>query len=65
MNNKNVTLTAVERSYLIIELQKNFTDLVKKYVKAEKAGDAAASYIAADACFVSDLLDKIKGADEQ
>lgn len=65
MNNKTVTLTAVERSYLIIELQKNFNDLIKKYEKADKAGDVAAFYILADARFIADLLTKIKGEDEQ
>lgn len=61
MNNKTVTLTVVQRSYLIIELQKNFNDLIKKYEKADKAGDVAAFYILSDARFVADLLNKIKG----
>lgn len=64
MNNKTVTLTAVQRSYLIIELQNNFNDLIKKYEKADKAGDVAAFYILSDARFVADLLNKIKGEDE-
>ena len=64
MNNKTVTLTAVQRSYLIIELQKNFNDLIKKYEKADKSGDVAAYYILSDARFVADLLNKIKGEDE-
>lgn len=65
MNNKTVTLTAAERSYLIIELQKNFNDLIKKYEKADKAGDKSAYYIFSDALFIADLLTKIKGEDEQ
>lgn len=65
MNNKTVTLTATERSYLIIELQKNFNDLMKKYEKADKSGDVAAFYILADARFIADLLNKIKEDEEQ
>lgn len=65
MNKKTVTLTAVERNYLIIELQKNFNALIKKYEKADKAGDVAAFYILADARFIADLLTKIKGEDEE
>ena len=64
MNNKTVTLTAVERSFLIIELQKNFNDLIKKYEKADKAGDVAAYYILSDARFIAALLNKIKGENE-
>lgn len=64
MNNKTVTLTATERSYLIIELQKNLNDLMKKYEKADKSGDVAAYYILSDAHFIADLLNKIKGEDE-
>lgn len=45
MNKKTITLTAVERSFLIIELQKSFNDIMKKYEKADKAGDGAAYYI--------------------
>lgn len=63
MNNKTVTLTAVERSYLIIELQKNLNDLMKKYEKADKACDVAAYYILSDARFIDALLNKIKGED--
>lgn len=66
MNKKTVTLiTAVERSYLIIELQKNFNDLIKKYERADKATDVAAYYILEDAKFISTLLMKIKGEDEE
>ena len=65
MNNKTVTLTATERSYLIIELQKNFNDLMKKYKKADKSGDEAAYYILSDARFIDALLNKIKGEDEE
>lgn len=64
MNNKTVTLTAVERSYLIIELQKNLNDLMKKYEKADKSGDVAAYYILSDARFIDALLNKIKGEEE-
>lgn len=65
MNNKTVTLTATERSYLIIELQMNLNDLMKKYKKADASGDEAAYYILSDARFIADLLNKIKGADEE
>lgn len=65
MNKKTITLTAVERSFLIIELQKNFNDIMKKYEKADKAGDVAAYYILSDARFVADLLIKIKGDGEE
>ena len=64
MNNKTVTLTATEKSYLIIELQKNFNDLMQKYKKADKSGDEAAYYILSDARFIDALLNKIKGEDE-
>ena len=64
MNNKTVTLTATERSFLIIELQKNFNDIMKKYEKADKAGDVAAYYILSDARFVANLLTKIKEGEE-
>lgn len=64
MKTKTVTLTAVERSYLIIELQKNFNDLIKKYEKADKEGDVAAYYILSDARFIAALLNKIKGENE-
>ena len=64
MNNKTVTLTATERSYLIIELQMNLNDLMQKYKKADKSGDEAAYYILSDARFIADLLNKIKGEDE-
>ena len=64
MNNKTVTLTATEKSYLIIELQKNFNDLMQKYKKADKSGDEAAYYILSDARFIDALLHKIKGEDE-
>lgn len=64
MNNKTVTLTATERSYLIIELQKNFNDLMKKYEKVDKSGDVVAYYILSDARFIDALLNKIKGEDE-
>ena len=64
MKTKTVTVTAVERSYLIIELQKNFNDLIKKYEKADKAGDVAAYYILSDARFIAALLNKIKGENE-
>lgn len=65
MNKKTITLTAVERSYLIIELQKNFNDIMRKYEKADKAGDVAAYYILSDARFVADLLTKIKEGSEE
>ena len=65
MNNKTVTLTATERSYLIIELQMNLNDLMQKYKKADKSGDEAAYYILSDARFIDALLKKIKGADEE
>lgn len=65
MNKKTITLTAVERSFLIIELQKNFIDIMKEYEKADKAGDVAAYYILSDARFVADLLTKIKGDGEE
>ena len=65
MNNKTVTLTATERSYLIIELQMNLNDLMKKYKNADKSGDEAAYYILSDARFIADLLNKIKGEDEE
>ena len=65
MNKKTITLTAVERSYLIIELQKNFNDIMKKYEKADKAGDVAAYYILSDARFIDALLTKIKGEGEE
>lgn len=52
MNNKTVTLTATERSYLIIELQMNLNDLMQKYKKADKSGDEAAYYILSDARFI-------------
>ena len=65
MNKKTVTLTATERSYIIIELQKNFNDLMKKYEKADKSGDEAAYYILSDADFVGTLLAKIKWGEEQ
>ena len=65
MNKKTITLTAVERSFLIIELQKNFNDIMKKYEKADKAGDVAAYYILSDARFVDALLTKIKGDGEE
>lgn len=65
MNNKTVTLTATERSYLIIELQKNFNDLMKKYEKEVKfSDDIAADYFLSDARFIDALLNKIKGEDE-
>ena len=64
MNNKTVTLTATERSYLIIELQMNLNDLMQKYKKADKLGDEAAYYILSDARFIDALLNKIKGEDE-
>lgn len=64
MNNKTVTLTATERSYLIIELQMNLNDLMKKYKNADKSGDEAAYYILSDARFIDALLNKIKGEDE-
>lgn len=64
MNKKTITLTAVERSFLIIELQKNFNDIMKKYEKADKAGDVAAYYILSDARFVANLLTKIKEGEE-
>lgn len=64
MNNKTVTLTATERSYLIIELQMNLNDLMQKYKKADKSGDEAAHYILSDARFINALLNKIKGEDE-
>lgn len=64
MNNKTVTLTATERSYLIIELQMNLNDLMKKYKKAYNSGDEAAYYILSDARFIDALLNKIKGEDE-
>ena len=64
MNNKTVTLTATERSYLIIELQMNLNDLMQKYKKAYKSGDEAAYYILSDARFIDALLNKIKGEDE-
>lgn len=65
MNNKTVTLTATERSYLIIELQKNFNDLMKKYEKEVKfSDDVAADYFLSDARFIDALLNKIKGEDE-
>lgn len=64
MNKKTITLTAVERSFLIIELQKNFNDIMKKYEKADKAGDIAAYYILSDARFVANLLTKIKEGEE-
>lgn len=62
MNKKTVTLTEVERSFLIIELQKKFFELMKKY---EKEKTEAAYYILSDAKFISNLLAKIKGDDEQ
>lgn len=65
MNKKTITLTAVERSFLIIELQKNFNDIMKKYEKADKAGDVAAYYILSDARFIDALLTKIKGDGEE
>lgn len=65
MKTKTVTLTGVERSYLIIELQKTVDELCKKSKKADKEGDAVAYYILSDARFVAELLNKIKGADEQ
>lgn len=65
MNKKTITLTAVERSYLIIELQKNFNDIMKKYEKADKAGDVAAYYILSDARFIDALLTKIKEDGEE
>lgn len=65
MNNKTVTLTATERSYLIIELQMNLNDLMQKYKKADKSGDEAAYYILSDARFIDALLNKIKGEDEE
>ena len=65
MNNKTVSLTATERSYLIIELQMNLNDLMQKYKKADKSGDEAAYYILSDARFIADLLNKIKGEDEE
>ena len=65
MNNKTVTLTATERSYLIIELKMNLNDLMQKYKKADKSGDEAAYYILSDARFIDALLKKIKGADEE
>lgn len=64
MNKNTVTLTATERSYLIIELQMNLNDLMQKYKKADKSGDEAAYYILSDADFVGTLLAKIKGEDE-
>lgn len=64
MNKKTVTLTATERSYLIIELQMNLNDLMQKYKKADKS-DEAAYYILSDARFIADLLNKIKGEDEE
>ena len=64
MNKKTITLTAVERSFLIIELQKNFNDIMKKYEKADKAGDVAAYYILSDARFVANLPTKIKEGEE-
>lgn len=65
MKVKTVTLTAVERSYLIIELQKTCDELCKKSKKAAKEGDPVAFYILSDARFIADLLNKIKGADEE
>lgn len=66
MNNKTVTLTAIERSYLIIELQKTVDELCKKaHKEAEDAGNAAAYYILSDARFLAELLNKIKGADDE
>lgn len=61
-----ITLTEVERSYLIIELQKNIDDLIKKHDKAFAKRDKSAYCILEDARFVADLLTKIsKGDDEQ
>lgn len=65
MNKKTITLTAIERSFLIIELQKSFNDIMKKYEKADKAGDVAAYYILSDARFIDALLTKIKGESEE
>lgn len=59
---KAVTLTEVERSFLIVELQKKFFELMNKY---EKERTEAAYYILSDADFVGILLAKIKGDDEQ
>ena len=62
MNKKTVTLTEVERSFLIVELQKKYFELMNKY---EKEKTEAAYYILSDANFVGTLLAKIKGDDEQ
>lgn len=64
MNNKTVTLTAVERSYLIIELQKKLNETMIKYEKESKAKCVTRYYMLEDACFFAKLLDKIKGEDE-
>lgn len=58
---KQIKLTAVERSYLIIELQKNIGDIINKYTKAANAGDPAAQYILLDARFLEHLVNKIRG----
>lgn len=65
MNNKTVTLTAVERSYLIIELQKKLNETIIKYEKESKEMRVTRYYMLEDACFFAKLLDKIKGEDEQ
>lgn len=59
---KTVTLTEVERSFLIVELQKKYFELMNKY---EHERTEAAYYILSDADFVGALLAKIKGDDEQ
>lgn len=59
---KTVTLTEVERSFLIVELQKKYFELMNKY---ENEKTEAAYYILSDADFVVILLAKIKGDDEQ
>lgn len=57
-----VTLTEVERSFLIVELQKKHFEFMNKY---ENEKTEAAYYILADVNFVDNLLAKIKGDDEQ
>ena len=62
MNKKTVTLTEVERSFLIVELQKKYFELMNKYANEKTE---AAYYILSDADFVGTLLAKIKWGEEQ
>lgn len=59
---KTVTLTEVERSFLIVELQKKHFEFMNKY---ENEKTEVAYYILADVNFVDNLLAKIKGDEEQ